>query len=195
MNQIIKSIFQIFILLLLLISNFAFAQTGNAKGELIDYMNLLKTKGVSKFISVTDGCVGCEVRNCAAAKTISDAEGITLLYQSGEDCKMVIFSDFSDYFESDISDCSIFEFIEANIPVFKKQNEYYDSLKPDRFVKPISPHHNYEIISIDTDEIQFTNYMVRDDKGHSKDLRNQDWYKISETIFEKVELLEKTIQE
>ena len=192
MNQIIKSIFQIFILLLLLISNFAFAQTGKAKGELIDYMNLLKTKGVSKFISVTDGCVGCEVSNFDAAKTIRDEESITLLYPIREDCKMVIFSDFSDYSELEISDCSIFKFIEANIPVLKNQNEYYNSLKPNLFFKPISPHHHYEIISIDTQEIQYSLYMVRDEMGHSKEVRNLDWYKLSENIFEKVELLKKT---
>ncbi len=182
-------------LLLFFNSNTSYAQTGKAKKEFAEYVQNLKNQGVKNFVSVLDGCWGCEVEQKDSNWSIYNAVNITLIYENEDVCKMAIFSDFSNYFEFKISDCSIFTFIETNFAILNQKEVYYTKLKAQNFFKPISPHHSYEQIYIVAENYSYTLYLIRDIKnGDAPELRRLDWYKLSEVILEKVDTIKKNAQ-
>ncbi len=160
------------------------SQEGRSEREYVEFISKAKAAGITSFVSLKSGCWGCEVVYKLDEKkiAINNAKEITLIYQVEKSCKKIIFYDYDKSFEeSDIDDCSIFDYIlSSKKELMRKETFYKKNRKKPKFMRPVSTHYSYEEIGIDTKEIQYSLYMVNESaNGELVDRTGEKWYQIS----------------
>lgn len=184
----------ILLAIVLLCNGKSHAQEGKSEREYVEFICQAKEARITSFVTLKSGCWGCEVVYTLDEKktAINNVKQITLIYQAETGCKNITFYDYDRLpEESDIHDCSIFDYILNNKKQLMRKETFYKKIrKTTKFVRPISPHHFYEEIDIDTKEIQYSFYMVKNSqKDHLSDIVEQKWQQITTEIATRIKIL------